>query len=147
MKKRWLGLAPLAALPIALGSGAGAATAWRTFGSGSGIARGPQGWAELSVTSDAARGPVALRVTYSDGDFGGRTHIGWIITAYGDGTALRMWNRWDEGDYSLPKTFTWTLPPWVEHAVVTASASTVESAGASATGPFHPVRITMQARY
>jgi hypothetical protein len=58
-----------------------------------------------------------------------------------------MWNRWDEGDYSLPKTFTWNLPPWVEHAVVTASASTVESAGASATGPFHPVRITMQARY
>jgi hypothetical protein len=154
MKKRWLGLlAPLAALPIALGSGAGAATAWRTFGSG--IARGPQGWAELSVTSDARKDPVALRITFSDGDFGGQTHIGWIITAYADGTAIRMWNRWGDGDYSLPKTFTWSLPSWVDHAVVNASASTVDSAGTSqpdqlttsAAGTFHPVRVIMQARY
>jgi hypothetical protein len=145
MTRRWLGLlAPLAALPIALGSGAGAATGWRTIGSGTVIQRRPQHvpWTNLSVTSTTKRDPVAVRVTYSDGDYTGRTKIGWIIDGFDADNPNLSWRTWGEGDYSLPKTLTWRFPSWVDYVMVNASAS--PGFGADT---LHSVHLVMQARY
>jgi hypothetical protein len=108
MKKRWLALlAPLAALPIALDSGAGAVTGWKTLGSGSATARGPQPATFVTLASTTRKDPVEVRITFSDGDFNGRTHIVWNIVGR-DQETERMWVRDGRGNYSLPKTVTWS---------------------------------------
>jgi hypothetical protein len=142
MKKRWLGLlAPLAALPIALGSGAGAATGWKTIGLGNATARGPQPAAFVTVASTTRPHPVEVRITLIDGDFSGRTHIVWNIVGFNQETGtMRVYSG--RGDYSLPKTVTQSLPSWVDYASVYVHAGSIEPPDA-----FQLVRVAMQARY
>jgi hypothetical protein len=89
MKKRcgWMGLlAPLAALPMALGSQAGATTSWQTFGSASATGREPVAWPGEMVGSTTKAHPLVVRITFSDGAGSGLMEISWYVIGWDEET-------------------------------------------------------------
>jgi hypothetical protein len=155
MKKLFLAaLAPVAALPLALGAGAGAATSWETFGSASAAGRGQwtdpmdgegvqKGWASFEVTSVTKTHVAKVRTTVTDGSFTGLSTVNLSLYCHDKGS--RVWNNTDTGykEVSLPKTFTWDPPTWVNVCQVR-----VEAHHSSAAGTTNgPLAATLQATY
>jgi hypothetical protein len=151
MKKLLLAaLAPVAALPLALGAGAGAATPWQTFGSGSAVGRGhytvpdmvpPTQYsaANVEVGSSTKAHPVKVRVILNDGTYTGKATVETILYCHLKNG--NTWNNTNSGwvEYSLPKTLTFTPPATVNYCDVR-----VEGFLSGNGGPF---TVTLQAQY
>jgi hypothetical protein len=140
-------LAPLAALPLALD--AGAATSWETFGSASAVGRGQwtdpmdgegmqKGWGHFEVTSTTKARVAKVRAILTDGTYTGKTTVN--VSLYCHDTGNRVWNNPNSAyqDVSLPKTFTWDPPAWVNICQVRAEA---------VHGKNGSLAVTLQAQY
>lgn len=134
-----------AASAAVLGSGAGAATPWETFGSASGSGRGhyltPEGqqpgFAHLEITSTTKARPAKVRAALTDGNYTGKTTVSVSLYCF---NGERVWNNPNSeySDYSLPKTLTFDPPSWVSFCQVRAEA---------VYGKNGPLAMTLQAQY
>jgi hypothetical protein len=156
MKKRLLlALAPVAALPLVLGSGAGAAETWETFGSVSVIGRGQwlggetghdveKGSAQFDIFSMTKPHVDKVRATITDGTYRGKSTV--LTALYCHDTGNRVWNNTDR-DYrevSFPQTFTWNPPAWVNICQIKVLVFHAPMAGGGTNGPLVG---TLQATY
>ncbi len=165
MNKWWLAaLAPVAALPLILGSGAGAAPTWVTFGSGYAVGRGrPAGvdkWdAEgldhpvVFVESTTRRDPLVIRITLTDGEYQGKTSVITNVQCWNEEESWIPNNIWRIlPEYiSLPKTYTYYPPPLTNYCWATARGFPAEHDHYPDLTPSFfragPLRVTMQATY
>jgi hypothetical protein len=161
MKKRWLAaLAPMAVLPLVLGSGAGAAPTWVTFGSGYAVGRGrPAGPSHeglnhpvVLVESTTRRDPVVVRITLTDGAYTGKTSVITNVMCWNENDDWIPFGRWRiSPEYvSLPKTYTYYPPPEYNFCWAEARGFPAEGDEPEDTWSYFragPLTVTMQATY